>query len=94
MRLVLFQTTGASDVRPGLLTERGVVSIADLVPAGLPHVPLAVEVDAHGKEHGECRDDNDADDRQDDFCAFGHVALVSAQRRARPTASTVITPRR
>ena len=34
MRLVLFQTTGASDVRPGLLTERGVVSIADLVPAG------------------------------------------------------------
>jgi 2-keto-4-pentenoate hydratase/2-oxohepta-3-ene-1,7-dioic acid hydratase in catechol pathway len=34
VRLVLFQTTGASDVRPGLLTERGVVSIADLVPAG------------------------------------------------------------
>lgn len=34
MRLVLFQTTGASDVRPGLLTERGVVSIADVVPAG------------------------------------------------------------
>jgi len=30
----LFQTTGASDVRPGLLTERGVVSIADVVPAG------------------------------------------------------------
>jgi 2-keto-4-pentenoate hydratase/2-oxohepta-3-ene-1,7-dioic acid hydratase in catechol pathway len=34
VRLVLFQTTGNPDVKPGLLTERGVVSIADVVPAG------------------------------------------------------------
>src|SRR5262245_3084945 len=30
----MFQTTGAPDVRPGVLTERGVVSLADIVPAG------------------------------------------------------------
>ena len=34
MRLVLFQRTEASDVRPGLLTGRGVVAITDLVPGG------------------------------------------------------------
>ena len=34
MRLVLFQTADEPDVRPGLHTERGIVSIADLVAAG------------------------------------------------------------
>jgi hypothetical protein len=33
MKLVLFQKPGASDVLPGILTDRGVVSIADAVPA-------------------------------------------------------------
>ena len=33
MRLVLFQPAGSSDVLPGLLTERGVVSAADVVPS-------------------------------------------------------------
>ena len=42
MKLVLFQTKGAAAVRPGLLTERGVVSIADTVPAG--HSPQATMV--------------------------------------------------
>jgi len=32
MRLVLFQRPGTPDVLPGLLTERGVVSVADAVP--------------------------------------------------------------
>ena len=31
MRLVLFEPAGSTDVQPGLLTERGVVSIADAV---------------------------------------------------------------
>jgi 2-keto-4-pentenoate hydratase/2-oxohepta-3-ene-1,7-dioic acid hydratase in catechol pathway len=31
MRLVLFQSGGAGEVQPGLLTERGIVGIADLV---------------------------------------------------------------
>ena len=34
MKLVLFQPAGKTDVLPGLLTERGVVSIADTVPSG------------------------------------------------------------
>ena len=34
MRLVLFQAGAASAVQPGLLTERGVVGIAEVVPAG------------------------------------------------------------
>ncbi len=34
MKLVLFQKPGAGDVVPGLLTDRGVVSIADAVPSG------------------------------------------------------------
>jgi 2-keto-4-pentenoate hydratase/2-oxohepta-3-ene-1,7-dioic acid hydratase in catechol pathway len=34
MRLVLFQRPGAVDVLPGLLTDRGVLSIADVVPRG------------------------------------------------------------
>jgi 2-keto-4-pentenoate hydratase/2-oxohepta-3-ene-1,7-dioic acid hydratase in catechol pathway len=34
VRLALFQTVQQPDVRPGLITERGVVGIADLVPAG------------------------------------------------------------
>jgi 2-keto-4-pentenoate hydratase/2-oxohepta-3-ene-1,7-dioic acid hydratase in catechol pathway len=42
VRLVLFQTTGASVVQPGLLTERGVVGIADVAPAG--HSPQATMV--------------------------------------------------
>ncbi|PYN66886.1 MAG: hypothetical protein DMD90_07020 [Candidatus Rokuibacteriota bacterium] len=33
MKLVLFQKPAASDVVPGVLTERGVVSIADVVPS-------------------------------------------------------------
>ena len=42
MRLVLFQTTEGSEVKPGLHTERGVVAITDLVPAG--HSPQATMV--------------------------------------------------
>jgi 2-keto-4-pentenoate hydratase/2-oxohepta-3-ene-1,7-dioic acid hydratase in catechol pathway len=34
MKLVLFQPRGTGDVVPGLLTDRGVVGIADLVPTG------------------------------------------------------------
>ena len=34
MKLVLFQTSAGSGVLPGLLTDRGVVSIADVVPQG------------------------------------------------------------
>jgi 2-keto-4-pentenoate hydratase/2-oxohepta-3-ene-1,7-dioic acid hydratase in catechol pathway len=34
VRLVLFQTAGNAETVPGLLTDRGVVSIADAVPAG------------------------------------------------------------
>jgi 2-keto-4-pentenoate hydratase/2-oxohepta-3-ene-1,7-dioic acid hydratase in catechol pathway len=42
VRLVLFQTTASPDVRPGLFTDRGVVSVADLVPIG--HTPQATMV--------------------------------------------------
>ena len=34
MRLVLFQATATSEVLPGLMTDRGVVSIADIVKKG------------------------------------------------------------
>jgi 2-keto-4-pentenoate hydratase/2-oxohepta-3-ene-1,7-dioic acid hydratase in catechol pathway len=34
MKLVLFQPRGTGDVVPGLLTDRGVVGIADLAPSG------------------------------------------------------------
>src|SRR5258708_27664274 len=37
MKLVMFQGSGAVAMRPGLLTDRGVVDIADAVPAG--HTP-------------------------------------------------------
>jgi 2-keto-4-pentenoate hydratase/2-oxohepta-3-ene-1,7-dioic acid hydratase in catechol pathway len=37
VRLVLFETTGSPHTWPGLLTDRGVVSVADLVPIG--HTP-------------------------------------------------------
>jgi 2-keto-4-pentenoate hydratase/2-oxohepta-3-ene-1,7-dioic acid hydratase in catechol pathway len=33
MKLVVFQKTGQPDMQPGVLTDRGVVSIADVVPA-------------------------------------------------------------
>jgi 2-keto-4-pentenoate hydratase/2-oxohepta-3-ene-1,7-dioic acid hydratase in catechol pathway len=39
MKLVLFQMAGGRDVLPGVLTERGVVSVADAVPSG--HTPQA-----------------------------------------------------
>jgi 2-keto-4-pentenoate hydratase/2-oxohepta-3-ene-1,7-dioic acid hydratase in catechol pathway len=42
VRLVLFETAGDGDTRPGLLLEQGVVSIADLVPVG--HTPQATMV--------------------------------------------------
>ncbi|HXJ82482.1 MAG TPA: fumarylacetoacetate hydrolase family protein [Candidatus Methylomirabilis sp.] len=42
MKLVLFQTGAGGDVRPGLLAERGVVDITDIVPAG--HSPQATMV--------------------------------------------------
>src|SRR2546425_6961323 len=34
VKLVMFQIAGKPDVMPGLLTDRGVVSIADAVPSG------------------------------------------------------------
>jgi 2-keto-4-pentenoate hydratase/2-oxohepta-3-ene-1,7-dioic acid hydratase in catechol pathway len=37
MKLVLFQNAGSADVTPGLLTDRGVVSVAEAVRAG--HTP-------------------------------------------------------
>jgi 2-keto-4-pentenoate hydratase/2-oxohepta-3-ene-1,7-dioic acid hydratase in catechol pathway len=42
VRLVLFETTGHADARPGVLTDRGVVDIADVVPRG--HTPQATMV--------------------------------------------------
>jgi 2-keto-4-pentenoate hydratase/2-oxohepta-3-ene-1,7-dioic acid hydratase in catechol pathway len=42
MKLVLFQRPGASEVGPGLLTDRGVVGIADPVPLG-PTPPLPMQ---------------------------------------------------
>ena len=39
MKLALFERAGGRDVLPGLLTDRGVVSIADAVPLG--HTPQA-----------------------------------------------------
>ena len=39
MKLVLFETRGAGNASPGVLTERGVVGIGDAVPAG--HTPQA-----------------------------------------------------
>ena len=42
MKLVLYQANGVGDILPGLLTDRGVVGIADVVPLG--HTPqLTVE---------------------------------------------------
>ncbi|PYM93390.1 MAG: fumarylacetoacetate hydrolase [Candidatus Rokuibacteriota bacterium] len=35
MKLVLFQTRGSQTVLPGVLTDRGVVPVADAVPAGV-----------------------------------------------------------
>ena len=42
VKLALFETTTARDPQPGLITERGVVGIADLVPAG--HTPQGTMV--------------------------------------------------
>ena len=42
MRLVLFESTAHAGPQPGLLTDRGVVSVADLVPIG--HSPQATMV--------------------------------------------------
>jgi 2-keto-4-pentenoate hydratase/2-oxohepta-3-ene-1,7-dioic acid hydratase in catechol pathway len=46
MRLVLFQSPGSADVVPGLLTERGVVSVADDVqPGATPQVTMQRIID-------------------------------------------------
>src|SRR5215831_8199437 len=37
MKLVLFQQSGQGEITPGILTERGVVNIVDVVPLG--HTP-------------------------------------------------------
>ncbi len=42
MKLALYETTTLREPQPGLLTERGIVGIADLVPAG--HTPQATMV--------------------------------------------------
>ena len=39
MRLALFQNAAAADVLPGVITDRGIVDVADLVPRG--HSPQA-----------------------------------------------------
>jgi 2-keto-4-pentenoate hydratase/2-oxohepta-3-ene-1,7-dioic acid hydratase in catechol pathway len=39
MRLALFEKSGAADVLPGVITDRGIVEISDLVPRG--HAPQA-----------------------------------------------------
>ena len=42
MKLVMFQIAGKPDVMPGLLTDRGVVSIAEAVPSrAMPHDQVA-----------------------------------------------------
>jgi 2-keto-4-pentenoate hydratase/2-oxohepta-3-ene-1,7-dioic acid hydratase in catechol pathway len=46
VRLVLFQTTGRADVLPGLLTDNGVVNIADAVPnAATPQATMTTIID-------------------------------------------------
>ena len=46
MKLVLFQPAGKADVIPGLLTERGVVSVADTVPsAATPQLTMQRIID-------------------------------------------------
>jgi 2-keto-4-pentenoate hydratase/2-oxohepta-3-ene-1,7-dioic acid hydratase in catechol pathway len=39
MRLALFEKSGATDVLPGVITDRGIVEVSDLVPRG--HAPQA-----------------------------------------------------
>jgi 2-keto-4-pentenoate hydratase/2-oxohepta-3-ene-1,7-dioic acid hydratase in catechol pathway len=46
MRLVLFEPAGGGEAGPGLLTERGVVGVADLVPrAGTPQLTMQAFID-------------------------------------------------
>jgi 2-keto-4-pentenoate hydratase/2-oxohepta-3-ene-1,7-dioic acid hydratase in catechol pathway len=46
VKLVLFQTAAGSDATPGLLTERGVVSIADAVsPGATPQLTMQRIID-------------------------------------------------
>ena len=46
MKLVLFQSSPGADIRPGLLTERGVVDIAAVVPAGAtPQLTMQAIID-------------------------------------------------
>ena len=46
MKLVLFQMAGKRDVVPGVLTERGVVSVADAVPSSYtPQLTMAGIID-------------------------------------------------
>src|SRR5436190_445568 len=42
VKLALYETTTIREPQPGLLTERGVIGIADLVPAG--HTPQATMI--------------------------------------------------
>ena len=46
MKLVLFQMAGKRDVVPGVLTERGVVNVADAVPSSYtPQLTMAGIID-------------------------------------------------
>ncbi len=46
MKLALFQKDASADILPGLITERGVVSIADLAPLGAtPHTTMTRLID-------------------------------------------------
>lgn len=46
MKLVLFERPGRSEIDPGLLTDRGVVDVADLVPTGYtPQLTMQAIID-------------------------------------------------
>ena len=47
MKLVLFERSGQAEVLPGLLTERGVIDIAEAVPPGYtPQLTMQGIIDA------------------------------------------------
>ena len=46
MRLALFESPGGSDVLPGVITDRGIVDVSDLVPRGhSPQVTMTALID-------------------------------------------------
>ncbi len=85
MKLVLFQKPAASDVVPGVLTERGVVSIADVVPSRhTPQLTMQGIIDAFDALRPaveRCARDGDA-------MPLSAVRLRRSWRASRTTGST------